>query len=267
VTRKPLGEDWLRYRRYHRAAILAVALLGGGLLVLKWTGLVPGLPPGFWQRVWTLSLIGVTLGSLAVFLALRYEFRFSLRSIVVLLLFATSATGLCFRSSPWQRSFVVKGRPFCILTERDCLVTHDPDGQGHLLWNAGTGKSLGSYITDGHDSWSRMAESSEGTELTRRAGPVRVRSGSTLREYVLADRDCAGIVSEDGRRIALEMDSGNSELWRLRRPEAWWGIFRLWEFWLTVFFAAALAWSLIADRRRLRAPSPAPPPSPPPPQA
>jgi len=57
-------------------------------------------------------------------------------------------------------------------------------------------------------------------------------------------------------------------IWGLRRPETWWGVFWLWEFWLTVFFAALLLWSLYRDRKYFKSlaakqpdPSPSGPPS------
>ena len=41
-------------------------------------------------------------------------------------------------------------------------------------------------------------------------------------------------------------------VWHRRRPEWWWGVFYLWEFWLTVLFAALLIWSILRDRKALR---------------
>jgi len=42
------------------------------------------------------------------------------------------------------------------------------------------------------------------------------------------------------------------QLLHRRRPEYWWGVAWLPEFWLTLLFAAALAFSLWRDRRVLR---------------
>lgn len=42
------------------------------------------------------------------------------------------------------------------------------------------------------------------------------------------------------------------EVWRRRRPEFWWGVAWLPEFWLTVVFAVLLVWSLVPDFRTLR---------------
>jgi len=41
-------------------------------------------------------------------------------------------------------------------------------------------------------------------------------------------------------------------VYRRRRPEWWWGVFWLWEFWLTVAFAALLVWSILRDRKHFR---------------
>jgi len=42
-------------------------------------------------------------------------------------------------------------------------------------------------------------------------------------------------------------------LYRRRRPEWWWGVFWLWEFWLTVVFAGVFVWSVVRDRRSFAA--------------
>ncbi|HEY3323271.1 MAG TPA: hypothetical protein VGP72_22645 [Planctomycetota bacterium] len=48
-------------------------------------------------------------------------------------------------------------------------------------------------------------------------------------------------------------------IWSRRRPEHWWGLAWLPEFWLTLLFSGALVWSVRRDRRELR---PKEPPSP-----
>jgi hypothetical protein len=55
--------------------------------------------------------------------------------------------------------------------------------------------------------------------------------------------------SQDGQRV-LNRSYPQESLY-LRRPEPWWGIAWLPEFWLTALFAAALAWSVWRDRRTL----------------
>jgi hypothetical protein len=57
--------------------------------------------------------------------------------------------------------------------------------------------------------------------------------------------------SRKGNQLLTQAD-GRVDLWRKRRPERWWGVFYLREFWATVIFAAFLAWSLWRDRKYFR---------------
>jgi WD40 repeat protein len=58
---------------------------------------------------------------------------------------------------------------------------------------------------------------------------------------------CASF-SPDGERIVTASGDGRCRIWRRYRPEWWWGIFYMLEFWFSVVFAAALVWSLLADK-------------------
>lgn len=74
-------------------------------------------------------------------------------------------------------------------------------------------------------------------------------SGRLLTELDPHKANCKlAVYSRDGKQILLAREDGSLELWRRSRPEDWWGIFILPEFWLTVFLLAALVWSLIRDR-------------------
>ena len=58
--------------------------------------------------------------------------------------------------------------------------------------------------------------------------------------------------SPDSRSVATSFtgeDVYNASIFHRRRPEYWWGVARLPEFWLTVLFAGALVWSLRRDRK------------------
>jgi len=55
----------------------------------------------------------------------------------------------------------------------------------------------------------------------------------------------------NGNRIATSHDDGVIRIYRRRRPEWWWGVFWLWEFWLTVALAGVFVWSVVRDRRAL----------------
>jgi WD40 repeat protein len=52
----------------------------------------------------------------------------------------------------------------------------------------------------------------------------------------------APAVSVDGKIAAARYETGS--IWQRRRPEQWWGLAWLPEFWLTVVFAAGFIWSL-----------------------
>ncbi len=57
--------------------------------------------------------------------------------------------------------------------------------------------------------------------------------------------------SADGRMLAVGAN-GSVCVFRRRRPEWWWGVFYLWELWLTAAFAGLFVWSVARDRRALR---------------
>jgi WD40 repeat protein len=56
----------------------------------------------------------------------------------------------------------------------------------------------------------------------------------------------------DRYKIITTDSSGELHVWHRRRPEWWWGIAWLPEFWLTLLFAGAFGWSVRCDRRELR---------------
>ena len=60
------------------------------------------------------------------------------------------------------------------------------------------------------------------------------------------------LLSPDGERIVTASKDNTAYLWDRRRPEWWWGVAWLSEFWLTVVLAGALGWSLWNDRKRLK---------------
>jgi WD40 repeat protein len=56
--------------------------------------------------------------------------------------------------------------------------------------------------------------------------------------------------SRDGDLLAVCHDH-DATVWSRRRPEYWWGVAWLPEFWLTVVFAVAFVWSVWRDRHEL----------------
>jgi len=74
-------------------------------------------------------------------------------------------------------------------------------------------------------------------------------------EYDWADNQ----FSPDGERVLIARNIGRGGqsavpvyVYRRRRPEWWWGVFYLWEFWLTAALGALFIWSVWRDRRALR---------------
>ena len=54
--------------------------------------------------------------------------------------------------------------------------------------------------------------------------------------------------SPDGQRIVTASHDETAQIWQRRRPEAWWGVAWLPEFWMAIVFAVALIWSVRRDR-------------------
>jgi len=118
-----------------------------------------------------------------------------------------------------------------------------------------------------YDSEGRQSQSTDGRRLRAEAqgkGKVKlVISYISVRE-VLAEigpvRRCPEFFlhvpfafSLAGTRIAVAEGRYTIHIYRRRRPEWWWGVFWLWEFWLTVAFAGLFVWSVVRDRAALAA--------------
>jgi hypothetical protein len=61
-------------------------------------------------------------------------------------------------------------------------------------------------------------------------------------------------VSSDGNRLAsfpITPIFDYIDIWHRRRPEWWWGVAYLPEFWFTIIFGFGLVWSVWRDRRGL----------------
>jgi len=63
-------------------------------------------------------------------------------------------------------------------------------------------------------------------------------------------------LSPDGRGMVVHRDTqdlpGPTEVLLYRYRPEWWGVFWLWEFWLTAVFAGVFVWSVVRDRKALR---------------
>ena len=143
--------------------------------------------------------------------------RFSLRTLALFMLLVTSGMGLWWHWGPWycERTLTSHGK-----TIRTVFFTPDgtrvmvcsTDGKAHV-WEVATGKCV------------QFLESYEGPDHAA--------------------------LSPDGQRLVSAGRIGTFGIYRRRRPEWWWGIFWLKEFWLTVVFAGVFVWSVVRDRQLL----------------
>ncbi len=148
--------------------------------------------------------------------------------------------------------------------EQSGFAIFPPDGKrivdfgsvGYRTWNLRTKKMVAN--TNGLVNSTRTKQYS--TDMGRTVHPgwpktvtiYDTKSGRPLWKL----RGHAGWVlsagfSNSGNRIVTEGRDGNVHIYHRRRPEWWWGIAWLWEFWATAFFTLALAASLWKDWRRL----------------
>lgn len=57
--------------------------------------------------------------------------------------------------------------------------------------------------------------------------------------------------SPDDQRIVTTGRDGTARIWQRRRPEYWWGVAWLPEFWLALVLALSMLWSIRRDRREV----------------
>jgi len=114
-------------------------------------------------------------------------------------------------------------------TFMDEQIIFSPDGRTALLSDG-----ISAFVIDGRT----------GERLTRQLMPSFVSVGSSV------VRPVASAYSSDGNQLALASTSyGEVYLFRRRRPEHWWGVAWLPEFWLTLVLGVGLVWSVWRDRR------------------
>ena len=202
---------------------------------------------------------------------LRMIPRFSLRTLVVFLLLVTSGVGLWWGWELWQcvrEIRVVPSASAAKFTSDDkrvevlSMVTTTRWETALYELNTGTRISAGPYDPEGGSwEWRPIRE----VHSPDRRGLAIVdeellghhvsvfrgdgcRAGSTLK--VDGSIDGAGF-SASGELIYVLSNRDRVHIYRRRRPEWWWGVFYLWEFWLTAAFAAIFVWSVVRDRRAL----------------
>jgi hypothetical protein len=94
---------------------------------------------------------------------------------------------------------------------------------------------------------------SDGKRLLRSGGGRREvlnTDGGVLYRFPF-DRGAPFTIANDGENAATFDYDYTLQFWNRRRPEHWWGLAWLPEFWLTVAFAVAFVWSVWRDRRTL----------------
>jgi len=142
--------------------------------------------------------------------------------------------------------------------DEKAVVTARADGVVRF-WDAASGSLLRSlrvgqgiralcFSPDG----SRFVEA----EYTGWAGIRVAKSGALVQRLDAGKCDVTCVAfSPGGRRLALGTNLGEVLLWHRVRPEWWWGVFWLWEFWLAAALAGLFAWSVWRDRKVLALPS------------
>ena len=146
---------------------------------------------------------------------------FSLRSFVFFVLLAACGLGLWSRWEPW-----VPGEAFQPAILRNyCSIATSADGARV-------------FHCRGKDQHSEL----------------RSTEGSTL--LLLNDSYLGAFLDDDTLEVQLLVNDFDDALpaiqWHRRRPERWWGLAWLWEFWATVVLGGALVWSLWRDGRRFK---------------
>jgi WD40 repeat protein len=119
-----------------------------------------------------------------------------------------------------------------------------------FVWDARTGKIVLEKPGDGaqlsQDEAKMLASDPRGALFLydARTGErlaLLSAQGNTISAFAL---------SPDGTQVLTAQDKA-AFFWARRRPEYWWGVAWLPEFWLTILFAGGLAWSVRRDRRTL----------------
>jgi len=200
----------------------------------------------------------------------RFVPRFSLRTLVVFLLLVTSGFGLWFRRQPsWEVARAVE-------MPKEPSAAPGEFEESYLLETATFSRDGRAVICTAHGGHAFAWEVSTGRRLSEVPEAARSRhdlpDGRSImdsefgllvlgRDWPEPDAFLAllgrstpfyGTVSfsPDGNWI-VGANSLEVVIYRRRRPEWWWGVFWLWEFWMTAASAGLFVWSVVRDRRAL----------------
>jgi len=132
------------------------------------------------------------------------------------------------------------------------FFTRHPGGGMCRVWDAESGRQMGSF-----ESYQDRVSADGRRLLVSHNGHLRLldaRSLKCLFEFVEPFDSFQWESLDGGERLFLSavLERDGISIWRRRRPEWWWGVFWLWEFWLTVAFAGLFVWSVVRDRRVFR---------------
>ena len=258
--------------------------------------------------------------------AARWRPRYSLRTLVVFMLLATSMTAAWLSDPPWQVEAAFKmtlSHPAYFVRfleghDRLEIITGDHTKHGWVLSDVDSGEPSGTLSLLAHvyststglwlasqnvqgrgwpvflDEWGWLLDDPgidalQGAALVSPDGSrclhvapfitiawpmtgrlsdgyypcriARAEDGKVLQvlEHDFEQRGESGVLtgascfSADGTKLVTVGTDKWVHVWRRTRPDRWWGVFWLGEFWMTAAFAMLLCWSILGDRRALRA--------------
>ncbi|MCY3018476.1 MAG: hypothetical protein NTW87_05530 [Planctomycetota bacterium] len=189
----------------------------------------------------------------------RRWFRFSLRTLVIFVLLVGSGMGLWWKWEPWVPVGVAPA-----IGDGFKSFVFDAPREDYLIETGKLGKlrvatrylnRLIPSVADPVTSVMSPSFSSDGTRLLGvKYGTFRVtcwdaRTGRELCEIPVLAYQVA--FEGDGDHLVAQPADCSASRWIRIRPEWWWGVAWLPEFWLTAVFAVAFAWSVLRDRKTI----------------
>jgi len=172
--------------------------------------------------------------------------RFSLRTLTLAVLLAGSGFGLWWRWEPWALTWADVP-----LTGHPEALAFSPQGDRFVIWcddeiavySIQTSVNLlGQFtVSEPDETHERLRIAALSWLPQARVNTIRSADGSRLLRFGA------------GTRIDAHLQFFNGvQLCSRRRPEPWWGLAWLPEFWLTLIFGCGLAWSVWRDQREWR---------------
>ncbi len=205
--------------------------------------------------------------------------KFSLRTLVILPLLVTSAVALWLHWEPWRlqvaltevssnpAKFADNSVDIEVVRAFSCRIETYCGKTGRLLGVAAAEAKTPEVIQrETDDYWQASSHEALLADGRRRVTLMLTRRGFGMTvidvksRRLLAEVDDRAIVgwgqpvmsfSPDGESLLVVDRCTGIYLFRRRRPEWWWGVFYLWEFWLTAAFCGLFIWSVVRDRRVL----------------